>query len=130
MSLDKAVALCVRLKGYFDSEGIPVIRMGLQPSASLEKDMLAGPYHPAFGELVLSRMFFHRMRDLLRIRQDIGKGSSMTITMAASDRSQFQGMKKCNLKRLESLHLLDGVEIVYSAEQERGTIEVFEKVLS
>jgi histone acetyltransferase (RNA polymerase elongator complex component) len=124
MSLNKAVALSVRLKGYFDREGISVIRMGLQPSASLEKDVIAGPYHPAFGELVMSRMFFHRMRDVLRTRQNTRNGSSITITLAASDRSQFQGMKKCNLKRLESLHLLDGVEIVYSAEQERGTIGV------
>lgn len=124
MSLNKAVALCARLKGYFDDERIPVIRMGLQPSASLGKDVIAGPYHPAFGELVLSRMFLHRMRDILRKRQNTRNGSSITITLAESDRSQFQGMKKCNLKRLASLDLLHGVEIVYSAKQARGTIDV------
>jgi len=127
MSLNRAVALCVRLKEYFDHEKIPVIRMGLQPSASLEKDVIAGPYHPAFGELVMSRMFFHRMRDILRTRQNTRNGSPLTITLAASDRSQFQGMKKCNLQRLASLHLLDGVEIVYSSKQERGSINLRQK---
>ena len=128
MSLNKAIALCSKLKRYFDDQKIPVIRMGLQPSASLEKDVVAGPYHPAFGELVMSRLFFRRMRDMLRKRQDTGKDSSLTITLANSDRSQFQGMKKCSLKRLESLHLLDGVQIVYSADQARGTIAVCEEV--
>lgn len=130
MSLNKAVALCGRLKEYFDSERIPVIRMGLQASASLEKDVIAGPYHPAFGELVMSRMFFCRIRKMLRENIKSGKESSISISLAQADRSQFQGMKKCNLERLRSLHLLDGVEIVYSAKQVRGTIGVSEKVLS
>ena len=124
MSLNKAVVLCSRLKAYFDDKKIAVIRMGLQPSASLEKDVIAGPYHPAFGELVMSRLFFCRIRKMLRESQKIRNGSSITVTLAESDRSQFQGMKKCNLKRLASLRLLDGVQIVYSAKQMRGTIEV------
>lgn len=123
MSLNKAVALCSRLKEYFDKKKVPVIRMGLQPSASLEKDMIAGPYHPAFGELVMSRMFFRTTRGILRKTCRTQNSSSITITLAESDRSQFQGMKKCNLKRLASLHLLDGVKIVYSAEQVRGTVK-------
>ncbi len=52
LSLHRAVTLCRRAQDLLDRQGIGVIRMGLQPSIELEKQVVAGPYHPAFGELV------------------------------------------------------------------------------
>ena len=51
LSLNRAVALAARAKEMLDAAGIPIVRMGLQASTELEKEILAGPYHPAFGEL-------------------------------------------------------------------------------
>ena len=36
---------------------MPVIRLGLQRDPQLEENLLAGPYHPAFGQLVRSRLW-------------------------------------------------------------------------
>lgn len=50
--LDEMVSVCVEVKRELDLAGIPVIRMGLQPTKELESSIAAGPYHPSFRQLV------------------------------------------------------------------------------
>lgn len=56
LGLDQAVNLCTEGCIRLETNGIPVIRIGLHASPSLlEKDqIIAGPWHPAFGFLVRS----------------------------------------------------------------------------
>ncbi len=65
LSMNKALALTSRAKEMLAAAAIRVVRIGLQPSSALERQLLAGPYHPAFGELVASRIWFKRIRTLL-----------------------------------------------------------------
>ena len=59
MALEETIFLVSHLFLRFVSAGIPVIRMGLQAEETLSSadTVLAGPYHPALGELVYSRIF-------------------------------------------------------------------------
>lgn len=122
LKLYNAVALCCRLKSIFDGEQIPVVRMGLQSSESLEKDILAGPYHPAFGELVLGRLYFNRMRYYLSAVQRKRGNKMVRLLICPTDQSIFFGQKKCSFRRLTALRLLDGVEIVYIPSLKRQEI--------
>lgn len=122
LSMPRAIALCARLKEIFDEAAIPVVRMGLQPSASLEQDLLAGPYHPAFGELVLSRLYFRRLRKRLVILQKERGCATIRLNLAAADRSLFAGQQRCSARRLAALGLLDHVEVVFLRGQSRATI--------
>ena len=122
LSMNRAMALCARLKEIFAAAGIPVVRLGLQPSASLEHDLVAGPYHPAFGELVLSRLYFKRMRKRLAILQKERGCAKIRLILSAADRSLFAGQKRCSAGRLTALGLLDGVEPVFLPGQPRLTI--------
>jgi len=124
LSLLRAVALAGRLWAIFTAQGISVVRMGLQPSASLEKAVLAGPYHPAFGELVLSRLLFDRVRALLSARP---RQQRHRLCLAKTDESIYRGRGNGNVKRLAVLGLLEGVETVFSAGQPRNTVRLFEK---
>lgn len=56
-SLDEAVEVCADILFNCRNAGVPVIRMGLQHDEQLTKNLLAGPYHPAFGQLVRSRLW-------------------------------------------------------------------------
>lgn len=56
-SLDKAVDTCADMLHHCHRAGVPVIRLGLQQEPMLEESLLAGPYHPAFGQLVRSRLW-------------------------------------------------------------------------
>ena len=52
------------LYGHFKRHDIPVVRMGLQPTQELNTGaaLVAGPFHPAFGELVHAALW----RDVLQ----------------------------------------------------------------
>lgn len=66
-TLDETVGLCARLLLFFEEEkGIPVIRLGLHASPDLEKNRVAGPWHPAFRELCEGRIYRDRAAALLR----------------------------------------------------------------
>lgn len=51
-SLEEMVSACREALKKFREADIPVIRMGLQPTADLEANLAAGPYHPSFRQLV------------------------------------------------------------------------------
>ena len=121
LSLSKAIALTCRVKNVFDQHHIRVVRMGLQPSRDLEKKVLAGPYHPAFGELVISRALFKQARKLLRQMMRNGK---KCLSIAAADESAFRGPYNVSMKRLVALGLLDGVKLVFEKDQARNSVIV------
>jgi len=54
LDLEATVDLCAVLAERFDEAGIKVLRIGLQATDSMVpgKDVVAGPYHPAIGQLV------------------------------------------------------------------------------
>ncbi len=110
LPLVKAVALAARAVEILAVRGIPVIRAGLQTTPELEASLVAGPHHPAFGELVKTRVFFNQLRRRLaafpqRPRQ---------LTVAVRDRSLLLGRGREALRRLEALGLLDQTRIVFA----------------
>ncbi|MEN8728792.1 MAG: radical SAM protein [Desulfuromonadales bacterium] len=56
-SLDETVELCTDMLLLCRQSDVPVIRLGLQQDKSLADNLLAGPFHPAFGQLVRSRIW-------------------------------------------------------------------------
>lgn len=73
-TLDDAVLLCARLKVFFDTAGITVLRMGLHPGEGLitGSDLVAGPFHPAFGELVKTEIWLDTFKNFT-FEQNKGK---------------------------------------------------------
>ena len=45
---------------------VPVVRMGLAPEPELANGILAGPVHPALGDMVLGRALLHLVREAAR----------------------------------------------------------------
>jgi histone acetyltransferase (RNA polymerase elongator complex component) len=65
VALEEAVDWCAEMLWLCRRAGVPVIRLGLQATPELDggEALLAGPYHPAFGQLVRSRLW---LRALMR----------------------------------------------------------------
>ena len=56
-SLNEAVDLCADMLLLCRQRDVPVVRLGLQQDRTLDENLLAGPFHPAFGQLVRSRIW-------------------------------------------------------------------------
>lgn len=109
-SVEDAVSVCAKLLPMFDAAGIPVIRMGLNPTEELSSGAAAGgAYHPALGELVKSRIMLNRARQLLA---GVPAGSSVTIAVHKSKVSQMVGQHRQNAETLKRELLLKEVKVV------------------
>ncbi|MGN1340862.1 MAG: elongator complex protein 3 [Oscillospiraceae bacterium] len=96
---EQTVDLCAELLREFTAAGIKVIRMGLHASLDVERDKLGGVYHPAFREIVESRLFLNDMKERLFPLQ---KGS-YTIFTDRRNISKAVGQKRCNIAALREL---------------------------
>lgn len=97
MSLEDSICLCKYIYVIFKYYNIPIIRLGLQSSDNISEDVdiVAGPYHPAFRELVESsvyRDFIEYYMCFFDIKDDI------TIKCNNSEVSKIVGNKRSNLK--------------------------------
>lgn len=100
LTLDEAVALCREALDRFADAGIDVIRVGLQPTEELERQgtIVAGPYHPAFRQLVDSSAYLDRMRRLLRDHPR--ERDSVILLVHPYDLSAAKGLRKANISRI------------------------------
>lgn len=119
LSLGKAIALTARCYQKLNGADIKVVRMGLQPSESLEKSVVAGPYHPAFGEMVQSRLWLKKIRAQLGL---LSAGQNLLIRVSHRDISAVTGMKKQNTRRLEELGFSGRFTILPDKNMARGNI--------
>ncbi len=121
LSLGKAVLLTAWMKKRFDGHGIGVVRMGLQPTPELTRSLVAGPFHPAFGELVKSRLMLGQVRRTLAA---VPAGTAVRLMISDRDQSLFRGQNKANIRRLRQLGLNDRYTLHTDPLQSRLTLRV------
>ncbi len=107
-TIEAAAECCAALRERFRTAGITVLRVGLNPTASLDRAVLAGPYHPAFGELVLSRMYLRRARTLL---EPFRGSRELTLCVAPRCLSRMIGPGRANLRALEREFSIETLKI-------------------
>ena len=63
LSTEQAITYCAFLKEWFEEYNIEVIRTGLQSTDELDSgnSLIAGPYEPAMGELVVNEQYKQRI---------------------------------------------------------------------
>lgn len=93
-SLDETVLLCADLKQLFESNGIRVIRLGLHTVD--ETRIVAGPWHPSFGELCDSRII------LKKIHSQLSEKGRYVISVNPKSLSKTVGQKRANIETLIS----------------------------
>jgi len=92
LNLDEAVGLCAEMLWHCREVGVPVIRLGLQATAAMVPDqaLVAGPYHPAFGALVKSRLWRRALATVLAGQPEEG------VRVHPSDLSDVLGQHRDN----------------------------------
>ncbi|NIQ10421.1 MAG: radical SAM protein [Gammaproteobacteria bacterium] len=69
-SLQQSVDVCAEMLLLCRQALVPVIRIGLQQDPQLQANLLAGPYHPAFGQLVRSNLWRRLMQQAGELGQE------------------------------------------------------------
>lgn len=100
-TLDESINIVKNILALFYKNNINVIRVGLQSSEDIQigKAILSGPYHPAYRELVESRMIIDYIEDLV-IKNNIK--DSVIVETNKKNISKIIGNKKSNLNYMKS----------------------------
>lgn len=112
LPLDDAVFICRRALVACEQAGIKVIRIGLQSTKELERNgaILAGPYHPAFRQLVESSLLLDTMRQALKNRRD--SSASVVFQVSPKDVSAAIGNLQSNVRTLKKEFGLRTIKVV------------------
>lgn len=109
-TVSDAVRVCAKITKLFDEAGIPIIRMGLNPTEDLSGgDAVGGAYHPALGELVRSRMMLDKAVELL---DGIEPDMRVVLGVNKSDVSKMIGQHRCNAEALKTQFKLKSIKII------------------
>ena len=121
-TVEDAVALCARLLPLFEKAGIPVIRLGLNPTEELSGGAaVAGAYHPALGELVRSRILRNRAEELLT---GTVPGSKVTLFVHPKKHFHMAGQHRCNITTLQEEFSLTALRILPDASLTEDEIRI------
>lgn len=123
LNIEDAVDLCAKLMDIYESNNINVIRVGLQPTDNIcdGGDVLAGPFHPAFRQLVDSKRALNVIEGAI-IKNKLEDKKSLIIHTAPSNVSNVVGQKKSNIKYLKDKYGYKEIK-VYS---EVGKYELYD----
>ena len=99
--LEEAIFQTKKIYLFFRKSGIPVSRMGLQSSQDLDSKevVIAGPYHPAFGHLVLSAVFMDMICEFFKKNPPTGNKIEFVVNPKCI--SRIRGIGNQNIRSLE-----------------------------
>ncbi len=120
LNLIDAVDITEKVIRVYRKTGVSVIRIGLHPSELLMENIVAGPWHPAFRELVEGKYLLTEASKQLIDH----KGQSVSIHIAPQDETYVRGENNTNYKWLVDTFELKALEIVKNPDIQRGCLTV------
>jgi histone acetyltransferase (RNA polymerase elongator complex component) len=98
LTVEEAVDICAELLAIYEENNINVIRIGLQPTDSISEngDVEAGPFHPAFRQLVESRLLLNKMIQYIKSNK-LGNLTDIVIQCSSRQISNVIGQKRKNI---------------------------------
>lgn len=102
LSLDEAVRICSLSCTRLEQTGINVIRVGLMSTPSLleEGEIIAGPWHNAFGFLVRSDMY---LKKIMAFLPAAGTATEIGIRMPEKEIPLLRGYENAGLEKIEKI---------------------------
>ena len=113
LTVSQAVERCKELLYLFHKKKIQVIRVGLQNTDEItdpknkESEVVAGPYHPAFGQLVEDSIWYDSIVD--KIKKINVKVKEVKIKVNFANMNNVIGHKRANIKKIKDTYDVDVV---------------------
>ena len=111
VTISQAVEVCKEVSYFFEKKKIKVIRIGLQNTdlisnpENVESEVVAGPYHEAFGQLVEDSIWYDKIFN--EIKKINTKVIEVQIEVNPADVSNVVGHKRGNVEKLKETYDLE-----------------------
>lgn len=111
LSVVQAVEICKDIVRIFADKNIDIIRIGLQNTEEISdpknegSEVVAGPYHPAFRQLVESAMWYDAI--VGKIKKLNAKVKEVEVSVNPIDSNNVIGHKKENVIKLKNTYDVD-----------------------
>ena len=105
LSLDDAISRSSKVLSLFVDAGVEVIRIGLQASEGLESrdSYVAGPNHPALGELIIGEYYYEKILNILS-SANYSFDEHITVLVKSRSLSKAIGQNAKNKTRLKAVY--------------------------
>lgn len=111
LTIVQAIETCKELIRIFSKKHIEVIRVGLQNTdeisdpENLESEVVAGPFHPAFRQLVENSLWYDAIVE--KIKKLNVKVKEVQVTVNPIDYNNVIGHKRENVQKLKNIYEVD-----------------------
>lgn len=127
LTVEQAVDISKELLVLFNKKHINVIRIGLQNtneitySSDENSQVIAGPFHPAFRQLVESDLWLDKLISVVKKMKSTVK--KVTIKVNSQDINNVVGHKKCNITKIREVYDID-LKIKSSDKIKKGKMKI------
>jgi histone acetyltransferase (RNA polymerase elongator complex component) len=115
LTLQRAVEICSQMKSIFEKESVKVIKIGLH-SDIRTTDVVAGPYHESFGELVKAQCLINEVKQYYT--------TNSILHFSKKDESLLKGYQKFYLNRLKNELSVPESKIVNDEKMPSGKFKI------
>ncbi len=127
LNLEESVNLVKKVYQIFKMSDIDVIRIGLQSSDMMEDEsmVIAGPWHPAFGHLVFSQIFYDTICKKIDQNPELLRAEKLVLRVHPKSESRLRGDKNSNIKKLKLRY--PGIEFLINSDnyvQDKDSVDI------
>jgi transcription antitermination factor NusA-like protein len=99
--------------------------VGLQPSENINNDMdvVAGPFHPAFRQLVESRLMLKKMTEEILLK-GLDRVDNITIYVNTRHVSDVVGQKRLNIETLKEKFNFKRIKVVSVEQNDKKLFDI------
>jgi len=118
LTLNESISISKELYKLFKKNNIDIIRMGIQPTENItfSKDVIAGPFHPAFRQLVESELYRDSIEKTIKKMKSI---KYITFEVNPKDISKLVGNRKSNFLFLQKKYNIHQINIINNSSLKR-----------
>lgn len=124
LKLEEALFICKELYRLYYYHGIPIIRIGLQPTDNIMegKDVIAGPFHPSFRQLVESEIFKESIDKYISSYKE--KIHKIEFILHPKSISNLVGIRKRNLNFFREKYNVGDIIITKTLDISKDEIKI------
>ncbi len=113
LCLEEAIDICSILLMLFEINNINVIRVGLQPTENIQlgKDVISGPFHAAFRQMVESHIFKILLSHYFKSKNLNTINNELIIECNSKNTSAIAGQKSSNIKYFTEKYKFHNIKI-------------------